>query len=78
MTDEPENPRAFPFSGSYPNSVEKELRGMTLRDYIAVEVSGELISIWSQHGDDVDFSAVASAAYTYADAMLAERMKGKP
>ncbi len=55
---------------------EPRHEGMTIRDYFAAKAMQALIS--SPNTDhSVEFSAVADVAYRVADAMLAEREKGK-
>ena len=49
--------------------------GMTLRDYFAAKAMGNMISgTWP---DGNDRPEIAKRAYAMADAMLAERAKGK-
>ena len=49
--------------------------GMTLRDYFAGQVIGELFECSSFRGSS-DHSLAAEVAYRVADAMIAEREKG--
>ena len=49
--------------------------GMTLRDYFAGQVIGELFECSSFRGSS-DHSLAAEVAYNVADAMIAEREKG--
>ena len=64
---------AFPIPGL---QHDEEFNGMSLRDYFAAKAMQALIS--SPNTDhSVEFSAVADVAYRVADAMLAEREKGK-
>lgn len=68
MKDEP----AFPLAKS--NSYWNE--GMSLRDWFAGQALAGFTSIAFDDGDPIMGAAdTAKAAYNYADAMLAERMK---
>jgi len=68
VTDEPNNPRAFPVP------IRGQL-GMTLRDYFAGEAMVGMLS--NGQGPDAhwghDFRQVAGFAYEVADAMLEAR-----
>lgn len=66
MTDQPENPRAFPSSAT-----DDKYGGMTLRDWFA----GQALS--SPAADYHLSTLAARAAYELADAMLAERGRQK-
>lgn len=78
MTDQPENPPAFPTIGNVAYASEWETEhGMTLRDYVATTALPALITgrDWT-HLDDADKpEAWAIAAYVVADAMLRKRGK---
>jgi hypothetical protein len=71
MTDEPENPHAFPQSRYLPES----LSGMTLRDYFAGQA---LAGLCANRGWDDAFGPesaplTAITVYRLADAMLTRR-----
>ena len=51
------------------------LPGMTLRDYFAAKALQGMLGLYAPH--DYTHRAFALAAYNYADAMLAERVKIK-
>lgn len=57
------------FPGPYPR-LERDARGMSLRDYFAGQALIGLLAYGAQACDDV-----ASDAYAIADAMLDERVK---
>lgn len=61
---------AFPRNG-HPDKNDSPADGMTLRDYFAGQTLAYLIDAWLADGLSKD--EVASDAYGYADAMLAER-----
>ena len=59
--------------------IENGYAGMTLRDYFAAKAMTGYLAAFS--GQDIrlpNADEVAHEAYSYADAMLAEREKGKP
>ena len=60
---------AFPIADNVP------WNGMSLRDYFAARMAP---AVYAEADDDVVFADVARAAYHFADAMLAERAKGRP
>jgi hypothetical protein len=68
MANKTENPRAFPVAieGFVQN-------GMTLRDYFAGQAFSSAYEYCQDNNGDVSPSRIASWAYSYADAMLAER-----
>jgi len=69
MTDEPENPRAFP---KFDDNILTSQRGMTLRDYFAGQAMAGMLaspSVNSKAG------VLAGACYEQADNMLKERTK---
>lgn len=68
MTDQPENPPAFPVStiDGFTNS------GMALRDYFAAHALAGMLATGSCPDDD---ALVARDAFSLADAMLAERLR---
>jgi hypothetical protein len=82
MNDNKNNPSAFPvyFPPSYDGG-EFCARGMMLRDYFAAAAMHGLLSNPSITQDGIFISgktesAVASAAFDMADAMLVQRTKG--
>lgn len=78
MTDEQENPPAFPNlspHSSGPHIAKRD--GMTLRDYFAGQALAGKLASDNPGGIDRGYAAqVAVQAYWVADAMLAERAKG--
>ena len=84
MTDKVENPTAFPVQ----DCAAYQCHGMSLRDWFAGQALGGLLADnenrivfakvvnASPHRKGDERSLAASVAYRYADAMLAERMKG--
>lgn len=69
MSDEPENPYAFPTETG-----EKYLHGMTLRDWFAGQAMPEVMRQMHAHPDGwTDFEA-AEVSYDIADAMLRARL----
>lgn len=65
MAQDPHNPSAFPFVGTYTAAP-----GMTLRDWFA----GQALAGWLADGAE-DHRNAAKHAYLFADAMLLERKK---
>lgn len=51
--------------------------GMSLRDYFAGQVVAGFSTATAAHGQTPSYAQVAKFAYGIADAMLAERRKGK-
>ena len=67
--------KAFPNQGYESESLSKKYNGMDLRDYFAARVMPVLIG-FTEEFETVKFSsleAVASVAYSYADAMMKQR-----
>lgn len=77
MTDQPENPPAFPSHAGDPEMTDPRNRiscgGMSLRDFFAAAALPALIPIGRTEGW-MD-KHISEAAYVYADAMLRERGK---
>ncbi len=77
MTNQPENPPAFPRAESGPFDAVQD--GMTLRDWVAgqalASVMSSVVNLDSVTVEDrtVIFKALARYMYEVADAMLAER-----
>jgi len=69
VMEKPENPPAFPLA--CPESGPGF--GMTLRDYFAGQAFSSAYEYCQDNSGDVSPSRIASWAYSYADAMLAER-----
>lgn len=61
---------AFPIFSDY-----AQAPGMTLRDYFAAAALQGMLGLYAPH--EYTHRAFALAAYNYADAMLAERVKIK-
>lgn len=78
MGEEKSNPQAFP-SMAPPESWGDPSTGMTLRDWFAGQALAAMDlfddGAFSQGAMERDALWAASAAYRYADAMLAERSK---
>ncbi len=73
MTDQPDNPPAFPVMvkrNTSPLTTPREVQfeGMTLRDYFAGQTLATLPHFWQA-------DTKARISYEMADAMLAERVK---
>ncbi len=76
--DKPDGGPAFPFSALSPGGpdIYKDNEGMSLRDYFAGQaLVGMLASDSSVDRTKVNKAVWSSAAYAFADAMLAERAK---
>lgn len=64
MSDETNNPHAFPYEDAYPSN-----EGMTLRDYFAAK----FLQGTAAYSPSVDVGYAAERAYEAADAMLKAR-----
>ena len=68
-----DNPRAFPSA-----AIDDRFGGMELRDAFAMAALTGFTSCAMEDGDPIMGAAdTAKAAYNYADAMLAQREKGR-
>jgi hypothetical protein len=73
---------AFPatveeYSGGL-STKEVHYPGMSLRDWLAgMAMQGLIVSVWKETGADYTANSCAKEAYQFADAMLAEKEKGR-
>lgn len=79
MTDQPENPPAFPSIETHPSfDMPMHYFGMTLRDYFAGQAVRSVMHLCARDtliaGETIE-AAFARKAYDIADAMLRERGK---
>ena len=83
----PENPAAFPCVGFGPAAAYHLQEGMSLRDWFAgqalagytscLDLQMAAAKVAKEAGRPVE-AEIAEAAYSFADAMLAERSKANP
>jgi hypothetical protein len=70
MSEPKDGGPAFPQGACVPSSQD----GMSLRDWFAGQALGAIIDV---HGGKLSSKGIAHVCYDFADAMLAEREKGK-
>ncbi len=78
MDDKKTGGAAFPDPGRAQSAKQRELltdKGMSLRDYFANTAMAALIGKWDGENGGKVKPVLCQAAYSFADAMLAERAK---